>query len=65
MKSQKSSLVSCLRCLEITLNACIDYDDYDGGLQYTVVCEDGDKEYIHFQECEKVVTLSDDIEWEV
>ena len=38
---------------------------------YTVVYEDGDKEDFNPQECEKVVTLSDDIksgrvkEWEV
>ena len=51
--------------------ACIDSDDDDGGLLYTVVYEDGDTEDFNPQECEKVVTLSDDIksgrvkEWEV
>lgn len=51
--------------------AGIDSDDDDGGLMYTVVYEDMDTEDFNPQECEKVVTLSDDIkigrvkEWEV
>ena len=42
---------------------CIDSNDDDGGLMYTVVYEDGDgdKEDLDPQECEEVVTLSDDV----
>ena len=42
---------------------CIDSNDDDGGLMYTVVYEDGDgdKEDLDPQECEEVVTLSDDL----
>ena len=68
MMSQKSSMVSCS---EVTLNVCIDSNDDDSGLMWTVVYEDGDKEDLDPQEGEEVVTLSDDIksgrvkEWEV
>ena len=40
---------------------CIDSDDDDGGLLRTVVYEDGNKEDLDPQECEEVVTLSDDV----
>ena len=48
---------------------CIDSNDDDGGLMYTVVYEDGDKEDLDSQECEVVVVVtltdySDDKEWE-
>ena len=48
---------------------CIDSNDDDGGLMYTVVYEDGDKEDLDPQECEVVVVVtltdcSDDKEWE-
>ena len=40
---------------------CIDSDDDNGGLLYTVVYEDDDREDLDPQDCEEVVTLSDDI----
>ena len=50
---------------------CIDSDDDGGGLLYTIVYEDGDKEDLNPKECEEVVSFGDDIksgrviEWEV
>ena len=42
---------------------CIESNDDGDGLMYTVVYEDedGDKEDLDPQECEEVVTLSDDV----
>ena len=43
-------------CSEVTL--CIDSDDDNGGLLYTVVYEDDDREDLDPQDCEEVVTLT-------